>query len=127
MTTLITRVITQFYGQRVGEDSLGNVYYQHKKTPASGRRRRWVIYKGEDEASKVPPEWNAWLHYTVDEPPLGERTRRPWQKEHLPNRTGTPEAYRPPGHTLAGGQRAKATGDYEAWRPSEAPQKANNT
>ena len=126
MTTLITRVITLFNGQRVGEDSLGNVYYQHKKTPPTGRRRRWVIYKGEDEASMVPPEWNAWLHYTVDEPPLKGRTKQAWQKEHLPNRTGTPDAYRPPGHTLAAGRREKATGDYEAWRPGDTPRQANN-
>lgn len=120
MTTLITRVITQLSGQRVGEDSLGNVYYQHKKVPQSGRRRRWVIYKGEDEASKVPPEWNAWLHYTIDEPPLSGRAKQPWQREHQPNLTGTPAAYRPPGHTLERGRRDKATGDYEAWDPDQA-------
>ena len=31
--------------------------------------------------------------------------------------TGTDQAYRPPGHTLKGGRRAKATGDYEPWTP----------
>ena len=43
--------------------------------------------------------------------------RRPWQKEHQPNPTGTPAAYLPPGHTLKGGRRAAATGDYEPWTP----------
>jgi NADH:ubiquinone oxidoreductase subunit len=38
-------------------------------------------------------------------------------KEHRPNLTGTPLAYRPPGHTLKGGHRAPASGDYEAWKP----------
>ena len=33
--------------------------------------------------------------------------------------TGTENAYLPPGHTLEGGKRAKATGDYEAWRPEQ--------
>ena len=47
-----------------------------------------------------------------------KRPVKPWQKEHLPNRTGTPEAYHPPGSEYEGGQRAKATGDYEPWRPS---------
>jgi NADH:ubiquinone oxidoreductase subunit len=38
-------------------------------------------------------------------------------KERLPNLTGTPAAYLPPGAIERGGQRAPATGDYEAWRP----------
>jgi NADH:ubiquinone oxidoreductase subunit len=42
---------------------------------------------------------------------------KPWEKEHLPNLTGTAAAYRPPGSLLGGGQRAPATGDYEAWQP----------
>ena len=61
----------------------------------------------------MPPEWHAWLHYTTDAP-IVETQRRPWQKPHLPNPTGTPLSYRPPGHDYEGGQRARATGDYEA-------------
>ena len=43
---------------------------------------------------------------------------RAWQLPHIPNTTGTEAAYRPPGHTLEGGHRARATGDYQAWTPS---------
>jgi NADH:ubiquinone oxidoreductase subunit len=50
-------------------------------------------------------------------PPEGGPAKRPWQKDHLPNLTGTAAAYRPPGHILQGGQRDKATGDYEPWVP----------
>ena len=64
----------------------------------------------------MPPEWHAWLHYTTDEP-LVERPRRSWEKPHLPNLTGTPASYRPPGHDYRGGTRDRATGDYEAWTP----------
>ena len=60
------------------------------------------------KASKVPAEWHAWLHYTVDEVPPAGRPRAPWQKSHVPNLTGTTHAYRPPGHALEGGRRAKA-------------------
>src|SRR3546814_19312322 len=89
-----------------------------RRIPKYGRRRRWVVDNGEDEASRVPPEWHHWLHDTTDEVPTGsEAKRRPWQKEHLPNLTGTDLAYRPPGHTLKGGLREKATGDYEPWIP----------
>jgi len=108
---------TKLYGSLVGTDAAGNVYYQERK-PRGGahRTRRWVMYAGPPEASDVPPEWHAWLHYTTDAP-LPGTGRKPWQKPHLPNATGTVAGYRPPGHDYQGGQRARATGDYEAWTP----------
>ena len=71
--TLSTRLYTNARGQFVGEDEHGNRYYQDLsgKGPA-GPPRRWVIYEGLAEASKVPPEWFGWLHYTVDTPPTEE-------------------------------------------------------
>ena len=116
MANAITKLITWLNGERVGADSYGNVYYQQRKVSA-GRRRRWVIYKGDDEASAVPAEYHAWLHYTIDDFPVNPTPRRPWMGEHEPNRTGTDLAYRPPGHVLKGGKRDQATGDYEAWTP----------
>jgi NADH:ubiquinone oxidoreductase subunit len=72
----------------------------------------------------VPPEWHGWLHHTVDEvPESGGKLKYAWQKEHQPNLTGTPAAYRPPGSVLMGGERAPAAGDYEAWRPDEDSQR----
>lgn len=77
------------------------------------------MYKGEVEATRVPPEWHGWLHHQSNEIPDPDREsfRRSWQKPHQANRTGTNLAYRPPGHLLEGGKREKATGDYEAWTP----------
>ena len=69
MTTMVTRVLTWLKGERVGTDSFGNSYYQERAKPARRRRRRWVVYKQEDEASRVPPSWHAWLHYTTDRVP----------------------------------------------------------
>ena len=66
MATAITHVLTWLRGEQVGEDSDGNVYYQERRIPEGRRRRRWVVYNGPDEASRIPPEWHAWLHYTVD-------------------------------------------------------------
>ena len=66
----------------------------------------------------MPPEWHAWLHSKTLAAPTTRAPQRNWQKPHEPNRTGTDLAYRPPGHTLMGGARAKATGDYEPWTPS---------
>ena len=73
------------------------------------------MYSGGLEASKVPPEWHAWLHHMTDDP-LTEQSANAhaWQKEHHPNATGTVEAYRPGGHELRGGTES---GSYEAWRP----------
>ncbi len=103
---------------KVGEDELGNTYYRAKELYEGQGERRWVIYKGEAEGSKVPPAWHAWLCHTIDQPPSEESyTPRDWQKPHRPNMTGTPQAYRPPGSILGSAERPKATGDYEAWTP----------
>jgi NADH:ubiquinone oxidoreductase subunit len=123
MTTFGTRLLTWLRGELVGTDSYGNSYYRLKNDKPSGRgggrfsrERRWVIYKGEPEGSKVPPEWHAWLHHTVDEVP-GAWPHYAWERPHQPNMTGTPYAYHPPGSVLLGGHRARATGDYEPWTP----------
>ena len=46
--TLNTQFYTWRYGQKVGEDEQGNIFYQSKDG-----KRRWVIYNGEAEASRV--------------------------------------------------------------------------
>lgn len=114
--TIGTRLHTWLHGRLVGRDSAGNAYYQDKRARPGERARRWVMFTGAAEASKVPAEWHSWLHYTTDKA-LPEQGHRPWQKPHLPNLTGTADSYRPAGHDYQGGQRARATGDYEAWTP----------
>jgi len=107
-------------GVFVGEDHLGNRYYEAKDNSDSydDRKRRWVIYQGYAEASKVPAEWHGWLHHTFAEPPtLEPLPRRAWEKDHQPNLTGTIYAYRPKGSIARGGERQAASGDYEAWTP----------
>ena len=112
-----TRLFTWRHGKRIGTDPLGNIYYEDKRGRGDGlRTRRWVMYAGVPEATLVPPEWHAWLHYTTDAP-IADAGRRPWWKPHEPNATGTAASYRPPGHDYEGGERARTTGDYEAWTP----------
>lgn len=111
--TLATSINTRRFGTLVGSDPFGNRYYQDRTG-----KRRWVIYNGTVEASRVPPEWHGWLHHTFREPPTVEPLRiKPWEKEHRPNMTGTAEAYHPPGSLAASGIHAPATGDYEPWKP----------
>lgn len=105
---------------RIGNDALGNVYYEGGPD-VHGLPRRWVIYAGANDASKVPPEWHGWLHHSTDlYPESGLPAPRDWEKPPVPNRTGGPGAYLPAGALAAGGKRSAATGDYEAWTP-DAP------
>jgi NADH:ubiquinone oxidoreductase subunit len=105
-------------GTKVGTDEHGNEYYRGKPNKGLKRERRWVLYAGEPEASKVPATWHAWLHHQPVPPPTElPPVQRTWIKEHQPNATGTALAYRPPGHVLEGGRREAATGDYESWTP----------
>ena len=112
-------LFTLFRGRMVGRDQFGNKYYHGKPREGTARPRRWVMYKGRPEASKIPPEWHGWLHYQTDVVPQEGLSplRKPWQKPYTPNATGTDHKYVPPGHTMRGSKRDKATGDYEAWSP----------
>lgn len=105
----------------IGKDSFGNKYYTAKPRKGYKRERRWVIYNGAPEATKIPPEWHGWMHHQTNNIPGSdtESFRRKWQKPHKPNMTGTKEAYRPEGHILKGGVRQQTTGDYEAWSPDQ--------
>lgn len=109
--TLGTQIFTARRGVRVGEDAQGNVFYQTRDG-----KRRWVIYNGEAEASRVSPEWHGWLHHTWTEPPSEvPLPRKEWEKPHLPNLTGTPEAYAPAGSIRR--RHPAERRDYEAWTP----------
>ncbi len=107
--TIGTRLWTWRRGTEVGRDDLGNIYYQDGA-------RRWVIYLGESDASKVAPEWHGWLHHIWAEPPTVRPVpNKPWEKPHRPNMTGTPAAYAPAGSLRRATPEART--DYEAWSP----------
>lgn len=111
--TLGTRFFTWRAGELVGEDSFGNRYYRQR-----GGDRRWVIYNGDAEASRIPPGWHGWMHYKTDVPPTEDRySAHEWEKPHVPNLTGTAAAYRPRGSILTPQSRPEVTGDYDAWSP----------
>ncbi|QYK41086.1 MAG: NADH:ubiquinone oxidoreductase subunit NDUFA12 [Paracoccaceae bacterium] len=109
--TLNTQLFTARNGVKVGEDDQGNVFYQ-----TAGGKRRWVIYNGEAEASRVSPDWHGWLHFTWDEPPTTAPLKhKAWEKPHQENLTGTAAAYAPPGSIRRVEPAARK--DYEAWAP----------
>ena len=89
------KIYCKFSAKKIGVDNYGNQYFQKNKTSQKNnfRPRRFVIYKGNVEASKIPQEWNAWLHHITNEIPDMKANKPSWIKEHIPNLTGTPFAY----------------------------------
>jgi NADH:ubiquinone oxidoreductase subunit len=112
--TIGTALFSARNGRQVGEDAMGNRYYESR----NGAGRRWVIYNGPNDASRVAAEWHGWLHHTHDAIPDDGPAPRAWEADYTPNATGTAAAYRPAGAMERGGKRAAATGDYEAWSPN---------
>ena len=112
--TIGTALWTRRFGGEAGRDDFGNVYYRDKKNPL----RRWVIYAGDNDGSRVPPDWQAWLRGTIDAlpsealPPV-----RKFQQKPTPNLTGTMAAFRPDGALGSGKVRPASTGDYQPWIP----------
>ncbi len=115
--TFGTWLNTRRNGNSVGEDALGNHYFEEKRATGA-YKRRWVMYAGINDASVVPPEWHSWLHHmTEDVPEHALPLRRNWEIDGERNPTGSEAAYRPAGVPELAAKRAPATGDYEAWSP----------
>ncbi len=109
--TLGTQIFTARRGVKVGEDDQGNIFYR-----TADDKRRWVIYNGESEASRVSPDWHGWLHFTWDESPVdAPLPRKAWEKPHVENLTGTAAAYAPTGSIRRAAPAERR--DYEAWKP----------
>lgn len=109
-------------GEKVGEDQYGNQYYQtrgQRLDPALGIVRRWVIYKGEADASMIPAGWYGWMHHKLDVLPHQENyISRAWEKPHQPNLTGSAGAYRPHGSILQDQSQSGAKETYKPWNPA---------
>jgi NADH:ubiquinone oxidoreductase subunit len=112
--TIGTALWTRRFGDEAGRDDFGNIYYRDKKQPG----RRWVIYAGDNDGSRVPPDWQAWLRGTIaDLPGKALPPVRKFQRKPTANLTGTLEAFRPDGALGSGRVRPASTGDYEPWIP----------
>lgn len=119
MVALGTWIYTKLYGEHVGTDEAGNRYFRSKckkdcaRVGRRGSQRRWVVYKGKAEPSKVAPKWHGWLHHMTDDLPSDDAPSYEWEAEHLPNLTGTLGAYHP-------SQKASGRTDrYQAWNYEE--------
>lgn len=119
--TIGTRLYTWRNGELVGTDQFGNRYYRTKSgviDPTLGVERRWVIYASVVDSTLIPPGWFGWMHHRTDTAPnVDGYVAREWEMPHRANPTGSADAYRPRGSIVLEGNRAKAAGDYKAWRP----------
>lgn len=109
------KVINDFFikllCKEVGNDEFGNKYYLNKKG------KRFVIYNGIAEPTKIPAHWHGWIHYTTNSVP-NNTNKHSWQKIHLPNLTATQNKYSPKNSISS-----KSNSQYEAWNPEN---KASN-
>lgn len=109
--SLGTQIYTWRNGTLVGEDDQGNKYYEN-----TNKSRRWVIYNGIIDGSRISADWHGWLHHTFDEcPGTTSLDHKDWEKSHKNNVSGTVDAYHPTGSILTA--TPKNSGDYDAWQP----------
>ena len=103
--------------KKVGEDEYGNRYFEERgQTGPDGNKRRWVVYKGYADASRVPSDWHGWLHHTFKDAPSDKpMVHKDWEKPHQENLTGSALAYAPTGSIRRAQPDERA--DYEAWQP----------
>lgn len=108
MTSLVKKIKTTllenlYLCQHVGTDEAGNKYYE--RAQKTGSAKRWVLYHGQADGSKVPATWHAWLHHATTSPAEATQT-----KPHLPNLSGTAYAHTP---------RPRSSKKYQSWTPEE--------
>jgi NADH:ubiquinone oxidoreductase subunit len=108
----------RFYIKRtsklIGFDDFGNQYYESSIINYLGKAKRYVLYSHDENGSNVPPLWHSWLHYMTDNVPSPDDHlgRHSWQIDHIPNLTGTKNAYSPvaPAEELT---------TYSSWNPEK--------
>ena len=111
------KIYCNIFEKKIGEDNYGNKYFEKKKNSRKNnfRKRRFVIYNGNVEASKIPQEWNAWLHHMTNDIPNQNEEKPLWMKEHVPNLTGTPFAYEYKDKKDS----SKIKNVYSVWKPKK--------
>ena len=102
-------IYTFLFGKFVGKDEFDNKYYENLKL-----KKRWVIYKSEIDASKIPVSWYLWMHNSDQSPPKVNFKKYPWEKEHVENLTGTSKAYKPKGSLSR--KEIRVNKKYESWK-----------
>jgi len=128
--------------KKVGEDHVGNEYFEDTSAGKLRGRDRWVVYNNPTnsavfdrpyQASSIPPTWHAWIHQMDDRPPPAGEVLDPIVNNFIPagaeasslpmydhvapwrqNDTGKGHEveYRQPGHWQGGNYRVQT---YSTW------------
>lgn len=101
---------THFLGQKVGTDAFGNQYFQHKHPKNT---KKWVVYNGINDPSKIPVNWYMWLHSNIKDEP--KENLSSWQ----PNVTQTPFAFK--GTNSIENIEPNRSNNYSKWVPKTNP------
>ena len=113
-STVGTNLFTFLKGKKIGEDYLGNSYYESKD-----QEKRWCIYFDQSEASRISPEWNSWLRFISNTVPDSNNNSYEWQKFFKGNASGLDSAYKP--SIIREGRLNEDLedyqSDYKAWKP----------
>ena len=111
INNLGTTLYTLFYGIKVGEDKLGNIYYISKKK----KKRKWVLYKNKKDPTIIPVNWQIWLTNEADNV-FKSQAKYSWSKDREQNNTGTDRAYNP-AEKIVKSKKAKDL-KYKKWTPN---------
>ena len=110
--SFVNSLWVKFFCKQVGVDQFGNKYFVGNSKNYLGKKKRYVLYNGIDDGSKVPAMWHAWLHYLRDElPSENPQENYEWEVDHVQNLTGTKAAYDP-----SKSKHIKLD-SYSSWRP----------
>jgi NADH:ubiquinone oxidoreductase subunit len=102
---ILSKLFIRIFNQYEGEDAFGNKYYANPK-----KGKRFVVYNGMPEPSKISGAWYSWLHYVSDDKPRGDELKHDWQKYNTPNVSGTIHKYQ---YTETKPKDSK----YQSWQP----------
>ena len=88
-----TLLYSFFYGKKVGQDKDGNKFYIHKYN----LKKKWVIYNKIVDPTSLKVAWQLWLTNNKKEVPadINNNKTYTWQKEKIPNYSGTKHSYHP--------------------------------
>lgn len=76
---LKTFFYTKFFGTMVGEDLLGNKYYESKHKRWFGKNNRWVVYSTNNKSiANIDTVWYKWMHYMTEKPPMKIKKNHDW-------------------------------------------------
>jgi len=123
----LLRIYLFFCGTKIGIDQYGNQYFEVKRTDSFGRKKRFCLYNGTPEASKISPEWHLFMHYQIEAKDVKTNYKQhKWQKPFVPDITLSDAKYLPKNHPLFNSKKnlfhssgAKNPFKTKIWKPSE--------